>query len=122
MSTLLQDLITRIAKVAEDKKATDIRVYQPRDTSVTDFIVIISIQNPIHGKSLLRDIDGCVDDFVKEFEPPQFYDHARTSGNPESGWIILDINAIIVHIISTPVREAYQLDAHLESNSIIYHL
>ena len=118
----VESLLQSVVKVAEDKKATDVVIYQPFDTSLTDYIMLVGIQNPIHGKALLREIDDCISTFIANSGEPSFYPHPKYSGNPESGWVILDANLIMVHIISDSVREAYELDKFFSSRAAIVHL
>jgi ribosome-associated protein len=34
----------------------------------------------------------------------------RKEGTPDSGWVLLDIGAVIVHVFSPQQREYYRLD------------
>ena len=115
-------LLKQVVGDADQKKALDIRVYKPKSTVITDFIVVMSVQNPIHAKSLLRELDRTVSDFLKETPSDDFYAHVKQSGTPESGWLILDANAIMVHIISEAIRAEYQLDSLFEKRAVIFHL
>lgn len=120
--TDLEKLLQAVVTVADDKKASNVVIYQPFDTSLTDYIVLIGIQNPIHGKALLRDVDQCISDFIAASEDPSFYPHPKHSGTPDSGWIILDANLIMVHIISEAIRESYELDQFFSKRAAIVHL
>ncbi len=97
-------LADRIAAIASDKKAQDIRVIDLRGiVSYTDFFVICSggterqtkaIHDAIH-ESLKHD-DGLL---------PR-----RTEGARESRWILLDYLDCVVHIFTPEAREYYRLE------------
>ncbi len=117
----IEDLLKKIVDIADQKKALDIRVYKPHNPALTDYIVVMSVQNPIHAKSLLRDLDKGISESVRSEEVEDFYPHPKQSGAPESGWLILDVNAIMVHIISEAIRAEYQLDSLFEQRAVIFH-
>jgi len=122
MSASIESLVKEIVSLADQKKAFDIRVYQPHDNSLTDFIIVASVQNPIHAKSMIRDIEGGIKDYLSTHSGNAFHPHPKQSGSSESGWMILDENSVIVHVVSEIVRETYQLDQLFEQRAVIYHI
>lgn len=45
----------------------------------------------------------------------------RWQGVVASGWILLDLGSIVVHILQTAEREYYNLEELWEKDAIVYH-
>ncbi len=45
----------------------------------------------------------------------------RWQGIVASGWILLDLGTIVVHILRTAEREYYNLEELWEKDAIVYH-
>lgn len=45
----------------------------------------------------------------------------RWQGVPKSGWIVLDLGDVMVHIMGQQEREYYNLEELWEKDAIIYH-
>jgi ribosome-associated protein len=97
-------LADRIAAIAADRKAIDVRVLDLRDVvSYTDFFVVCSgnterqtkaIHDAIHQE--LKDTDRML---------PR-----RSEGEREARWILLDYLDCVVHIFTPEAREYYRLE------------
>ena len=121
MSTV-QDIVNLIALQAHENKAEDIRQYDTNgNSSVTDVIFLITALNKIHCKSLLQILEDSVEHALSSSPSDDFYDRARLSGNPDSGWVVLDFNSIIVHVLTEDVRLFYDLDSLYEKLGTVYH-
>ena len=104
MSLDSTQLAERIAAIAADRKAADVRVLDLREVvSYTDFFVICSgnterqtkaIHDAIHRE--LKDEDGLL---------PR-----RAEGVREARWILLDYLDSVVHIFTPAAREFYRLE------------
>ena len=64
--------------------------------------MIGSGRNPRHLKALAREITDAVEDLDKE--------PLGEEGTPESGWILLDLGDVIVHLFDPPRRSLYSLE------------
>ena len=83
--------------------AKDIRVLDVREIStITDYCVIASGTSSPHLKALL----AAVQRHMKE----EGMMSSRKSGQPESGWIVLDFVNVIVHVFSTDARKYYAIE------------
>jgi ribosome-associated protein len=97
-------LADRIAAIASDRKAADIRVIDLRGiVSYTDFFVICSGNTERQTKAIhdavhleLKDVHGLL---------PR-----RTEGNREARWILLDYLDCVLHIFTPEAREYYRLE------------
>ena len=116
-----EKLLENIVKVSDFHKASDIRIYKVQDTSVADYLLLISASNIIHIKSLLETLTKKVGELLKKNTNPDFYSDLRKSGDPASGWIILDLNSIIIHILNEETRELFELNQLFEKRGIIFH-
>jgi ribosome-associated protein len=97
-------LADRIAAVAADKKARDVRVVDLRGiVTYTDFFVICSGGTERQTKAIhdavyesLKHKDGLL---------PR-----RTEGDREARWILLDYLDCVLHIFTPEAREYYRLE------------
>ncbi|MFL5865473.1 MAG: ribosome silencing factor [Thermoleophilaceae bacterium] len=97
-------LAERIATIAADKKARDIRVIDLRGiVSYTDFFVICTGNTERQTKA----IHDAVREALKDGEGllPR-----RTEGDREARWILLDYLDAVVHIFTPEAREYYRLE------------
>jgi ribosome-associated protein len=86
-----QELVAALS----DAKGEDIRVYDVRGKSgLTDFFVVATGAAAPHLKALIKAL-------------PKAY---RTSGDPESGWIVSDYVDVVVHVFSAEARAYYALE------------
>jgi ribosome-associated protein len=98
-------LAERIAAIASDRKAIDIRLVDLRGiVSYTDFFVICSGNTERQTKAI-RD---AIYDQLKHAEDRLL--PRRTEGDREARWILLDYLDVIVHIFTPEAREFYRLD------------
>lgn len=93
----------RIAELANEHKAQDIRAYDVRElTVIADCFVICSANSEPHMKALL----AAVRDGMKEVGVRPL----GTEGEPTSGWAVLDYGNTIFHLFRVEAREFYDLD------------
>jgi ribosome-associated protein len=99
-----EKLAVRIAEIASDKVAQDIRIFDLRGiVTYTDFFVICSggterqtkaIHDAIHQE--LKDVNGRL---------PR-----RVEGLTESRWILMDYLDAVIHIFTPDARSYYRLE------------
>ena len=97
-------LAERIAAIAADKKAIDIRVIDLRGiVSYTDFFVIASGNTERQAKAIH---DGIHEGLKKQYGLlPR-----RVEGLAEARWILMDYLDVIVHIFVPEARDFYRLE------------
>jgi ribosome-associated protein len=99
-------LAERIAEIASDKKAIDIRVIDLRGiVSYTDFFVICSGNTERQAKAIH---DGIYEE-LKNRSAERLLPR-RTEGDREARWILLDYWDVVVHIFTPEAREYYRLE------------
>ena len=101
------ELAERIATIAADKKAIDIRVIDLRGiVSYTDFFVICSGNTERQAKA----IHDAIHEELKSGEGAERLLPRRTEGDREARWILLDYWDVVVHIFTPEAREYYRLE------------
>lgn len=95
--------VEAIVKALEDRKGMDIKVYDVRGKStLADFFVVATGTAAPHLKALIAESQS-----VMKESGVQSY---RTSGDPESGWIVVDYVDVVVHVFSPEARAYYALE------------
>jgi nicotinate-nucleotide adenylyltransferase len=96
-------LAHRTVELASDKKASDIVLLDVREqTTMTDYFVICSGAS---DRQLNAIADGIVEGTKADDQPPM-----SREGDASSHWLLVDYGGVIVHIMSKPEREFYQLE------------
>jgi ribosome-associated protein len=97
-------LAERIAAIAADKKASDVRVLEVRElVSYTDYLVICSGNTERQTKAIH---DAVREELKKDDgELP-----ARVEGDREGRWILMDYLDCVVHILTPDARAYYRLE------------
>jgi ribosome-associated protein len=94
----------RIARVAADKKAADIRVLDLRGiVAYTDFFIVCSGNTERQAKAIH-------DAIYYELKHGDGLLPSRTEGEREARWILLDYLDCVVHIFTPEARQYYRLE------------
>lgn len=109
--TLAQSRIEKAKELAEfcircadDKKAEDPALIKlPETSGVADFFVVVTANSDPHLQALANHIERQVR------ETYQIRVISGEDGN-HGGWILLDFNNVIVHIMLPEIREKYQIE------------
>jgi ribosome-associated protein len=92
----------------EDKKASDIRLFDVRGASgVTDFLLVATGNSPPHLKALAEETR-------RRLKGAGIHAYG-TAGVPESGWMALDFVDVIIHIFLPGPRAYYAIEDLWES-------
>ena len=96
-------LLELTIKELEDLKAQSIYQIDVQDlTPLTDTMVICTARSPQHLKSLSERVTQK----IKQHN----YSVYALNGSSDSGWLIVDLNGIVVHIMLAETREFYALE------------
>jgi ribosome-associated protein len=97
------DLARKIVDIASDKQAVDIVLLDTQNVcSFADYFVICTGESTRQVQAI---IDAVSEQLKKENVKP-----LHEEGTPDSGWVLLDYGAVIVHIFDTFQRDYYQLE------------
>jgi ribosome-associated protein len=108
------DLLAIIASAAESKQAIDLEVLDVSKSSpVVDHIVICSAESEPQLRAIEKEIDSDLrKNGVKNF---------RWEGVLSSGWLVLDLGSIAVHLLKEEEREYYKLEELWGKEAVVYH-
>lgn len=108
-------LAHRIVDLAADKKASDIVLLDVRgQTTMTDYFVICSGAS---DRQIDAIADGIISGLRDEGERP-----LSREGEASSHWILIDFGGVIVHVMSVPEREFYQLEKLWSRAALLLHI
>ncbi len=98
-----EEQVEKIVSALEARKGTDVKVYDVRGkSSLADFFVVATGAAAPHLKALVAETQAEMKALgVKSY---------RTSGDPESGWIVVDYIDVVVHVFSPEARAYYALE------------
>jgi ribosome-associated protein len=101
---LPEELAMRIAEIASDKLAQDIRVFDLREiVSYTDFFVICSGGTERQTKAIHDGIHQELKDRYGRLP-------RRVEGLTESRWILMDYLDAVIHVFTPDARSYYRLE------------
>ena len=104
----LEEQVQSVKAALEDKKAVDVKAYDVRGISgIADAFVVATGTAAPHLKALAAGVQSAMKDAgVNSY---------RTSGDPQSGWIVVDYVDVVVHVFSPEARAYYALEKLWES-------
>ena len=99
-----EELANFCIQCAEDKKAENpLLIKLPETNGIADYFVIATANSDPHLQALASHIERQV---REKFEVRVT---SGDEGNP-GGWVLLDFNTVIVHLMLPEIREKYQLE------------
>jgi ribosomal silencing factor RsfS len=103
---------TVIEALLEVKSLNVVRYALPEHDLVDD-VIVATAQNSVH----LRAVVETTHKVVGKTEGT-----SRLSGRPESGWLIFDGGSFILHVLTSDIRELYDLDhLFMHRGGVAYH-
>jgi ribosome-associated protein len=110
------ELAHTIVDVMDDRQAGDIVMLDIRPISlITDFFVIGT------GESR-RQLSALVDSIVDAVRDGGAGKPLGIEGAADSGWILLDYGAIVVHLFGPEEREYYQLEKFWDEAALVVRI
>lgn len=86
-----------------EKKAEDILVLDVRDKSnITDYFIIATGTSEPHLKA--------IQEILKDVLKGHKVSTAKTDYEPGSGWIVIDLFDVMIHVFTAEQRDFYRLD------------
>ena len=101
----------KAAKCMLSKQARDVKLFRVTETTViADYYIICTGRSSTHVKSL-------ADEVAYQFECEGM--ECRIEGVESSGWLLVDLGAIIVHVFNSESRGFYKLERLLDASEEI---
>ena len=98
-----EEQVKLVVQALEDKKAVDVKTYDVRGVSgLCDAFVVATGTAAPHLKGLVAGVQQA----MRTAGESSF----RLSGDPESGWIVVDYVDVVVHVFSPEARAYYALE------------
>ncbi len=98
-----EKIAEEIVQALESKLAEDIRIYDVRGiSSVTDYYIIATGNSAPHLKALIAEA-------YRHMKDNGVRSH-RSSGEPESGWMVIDFFDAVMHVFSREARAYYAIE------------
>lgn len=100
---MTEDLLNKITKILDDKKAIDLKTIDIMEkSSIADYMVIATGTSSTHIKSLADNVE-------EELKKEEIYPN-KIEGYNTNSWILMDYGDIIVNIFTPEEREKYNLE------------
>ena len=112
-----RELADRITEIIVDRQGEDIVILDLTEvTTFADYFVICT-----GGSSRQLDaLQSAIREGVKKSEEQLVA--LNVEGDPDSGWILVDYNSVIVHLFSEDKREYYRLEELWKNARTIAHI
>jgi ribosome-associated protein len=112
-----RELANQIAEIIVDKQGEDILILDLTEvTTFTDYFVICTAGS----RRQLDAIQSAVQEELKRSEIQRLVPGAE--GDPESGWILVDYNSVVVHLFTQEMRDFYRLEELWSSARTVAHI
>ena len=110
----MEEKAREIAKLMEDGKGNDVTLLDISGlNSWTDYFVIVTVTSSAHWQGLYKQIK----EYIKEND---LEIHVTNRKSPEGDdWNLIDLGAIVVHLMSESARSFYDLEKLWHAGKII---
>lgn len=107
-------IVSLVIEAAEDKKAVNPIVLDiSRTGRIADFMIIVSGESTPHLKAIAKEIEARL---KKHGTKGTLWE-----GNENSGWLIFDLGAILIHVMSEKERSYYDLEGLWGKRAVVFH-
>ena len=97
------DIVKKIVKALDDKKANDIQVMKTQElTIVADYFVIATANSNTHVRALADEVEYKLG--LEGIDP------TKVEGRGQGTWVLLDFDSVLVHVFNPQSREYYNLE------------
>lgn len=98
-----KELALKLAEEADKRKAKDIVLIRVKDyLYLTDYFLIASVETSRQARSIVE----ALQEKARELNAP----FMRVEGDEKSGWVLIDVGDVVVHLFQAKLRDYYQLE------------
>lgn len=109
------EIARNLVDILDEKKGENIVLLDLKDIAIfTDYFVICSGTSDRMLDGLAKEVAQKGDELTGR--------KPRIEGSPSSGWILVDLGDIVVHLLSPDQREYYQIEQLWERGKILIRL
>ncbi len=110
------ELARRIVDLIADKQGEDILLLDIREISIlADYFVIGSAVSKRQTKAM---VNGIIDETKQEFDVKPL----RVEGDADSGWVLMDYGAVVVHLFAPEARSYYDLEGFWKDARVVVRI
>jgi ribosome-associated protein len=110
------ELARRIVDVIADRKGEDVLLLDIHEISIlADYFVIGSAVSKRQTKAIVNSI---IDQTKEDFDAKPL----RVEGEAESGWVLMDYGAVVVHLFAPEARDYYDLEGFWEDARVVVRI
>jgi ribosome-associated protein len=109
------ELSRKIIETLEEKKAEDILLIDIHEVADFTSVFILCSGSSIR---MLDALANYIVDVVKKHLPRR----PRIEGQPEEGWLVLDMGDIVLHLFTPDQREYYKIEELWSEGKVLLHL
>lgn len=107
-------LANRIVNIILEKQGSDILILDLREvTTMTDYFIICSGDNRRQLRAIENSLREALKGGAERILP------LSVEGTPESGWILMDYNSVIIHLFDEQTRQYYQLEDLWDAGRVV---
>jgi ribosome-associated protein len=111
-----KSLVDLIIESAQEKLARDIKILDvKKQSALWDHQVLMTADSPAQINAIVDEITETV---AKKYPDMPVI---RALGAVASGWVILDLGPVIVHILQEKVRQHYSLEEIWKQSGVTFH-
>jgi len=97
-------LLPLVCRVLDEKKAGDVRVLHVGEkSSITDYLVIATGTSEPHLRALRVELEKVIDASGTRIV-------GMDTGQPRSGWLVVDTFDVMIHVFTEETRRRYSLE------------
>jgi len=102
--------------VIADRKGEDVLLLDIRDVTIlADYFVIGSAVSKRQTRAM---VNGIIEEIKENFDTKPL----RVEGEPESGWVLMDYGAVVVHLFAPEARDYYDLEGFWEDARVVVRI
>jgi ribosome-associated protein len=110
------ELARQIVNVIGGKRGEDVLLLDIRDVTIlADYFVIASAVSKRQTKAI---VNAIIDQTKEDFDTKPL----RVEGEPESGWVLMDYGAVVVHLFAPEARDYYDLEGFWQDARVVVRM